>query len=104
VATDDGIHTWNAEQWRIAGKDTIVIGEDAEPASLSIFENAYVTDVIRTLINGRDVSQQNNEYVPVLLKQIPSLENGDVTENSVTVKEGDTVSDWMGNIVELKPA
>jgi ABC-type transport system substrate-binding protein len=103
TATDDGIHTWNAEQWRIAGKDTIVIGEDSEPASLSIFENAYVTDVIRTLINGRDASQQNNQYVPVLLKQIPSLENGGVIEERVTVNEGESVSDWKGNIVELKP-
>jgi hypothetical protein len=103
AATDDGIHTWNSEQWRIANKDTIVIGEDGEPASLSPFENAYMSDVIRTLINGRDVSQQQNEYVPLLLKQIPSLENGGVTVNDVTVKEGDTASDWMGNIVTLSP-
>ena len=103
VATDDGIHTWNAEQWRIPDKDTIVIGEDAEPASLSPFETAYITDVIRTLIAGRDVSQRNNEYVPLLLKQIPSFENGGVREESVIVKEGDTVSDWTGIIVELRP-
>ncbi len=45
VATDDGIYTWNAAQWRIPNKETIVIGEDAEPAAPLWFEQAYVAEV-----------------------------------------------------------
>jgi ABC-type transport system substrate-binding protein len=103
IPPTDGIHTWNAEQWRIPDKDTIVIGEDAEPASLSPFAISYVTDVIRTLVNGRDVSEQNNDYIPVLLKEMPSVENGRVQVENVIVKEEDTVIDWTGKRSELKP-
>jgi ABC-type transport system substrate-binding protein len=100
---EDGIHTWNAEQWRIPARDTIVIGEAGEPASLSPFENAYVSDVIRTLINGRDFVQRVAEYIPSLLEQIPSLENGGVQAENVIVKEGEPVIDRAGKRVELKP-
>ncbi len=103
VATDDGLHTWNAAQWRIPGQDTIVIGEDAEPAAPLWFEQAYVAGVIRTLIMGSDVIQRNYEYQPVLLKQLPSFENGGVVEEFVTAKEGDLVVDWSGEVVELRP-
>lgn len=103
VPPDDGIHTWNAAQWSLPGKNTIVIGADAEPAGLTRSENAYIADVIRTLISGRDVIRQENNYKPVLLTQVPSLENGGVEEEMVMVREGDRVVDATGKIVEVAP-
>jgi ABC-type transport system substrate-binding protein len=48
----DGIHTRNAAEWRIPGRDTIVIGEDAEPAEPLASEQAYVAKVVHALIEG----------------------------------------------------
>lgn len=50
----DGIHTRNAALWRIPGRDTIVIGEDAEPAEPLASEEAYVARVIRGLVEGAE--------------------------------------------------
>ena len=67
IPPDDGIHTWNAAQWLILGKDTIIIGTDSEPASLD--EPAYISQVIRTLVTGRDVVAINGVFKPVFLSQ-----------------------------------
>lgn len=101
--TDDGLHTWNAAQWRIPGQATLVIGEDAEPAALHWFEPDYVAGVIRTLVTGRDVIQRQSEYQPVLLTRLPTLENGGAAETMVTVKAGDSVVDWSGDVATLQP-
>lgn len=100
---EDGMHTWNAAQWRIPGRDTIIIGEDGEPAAPLWFEPAYVAGVIRTLIMGSDVVPRAGAYQPVMLKELPSLDNGGVTLELATVREGDRVVDWRGEVVELQP-
>jgi ABC-type transport system substrate-binding protein len=102
-ATDDGIYTWNAAQWRIPSQETIVIGEDGEPAALLWFEDSYVAKVIRTLITGSDVILQNGEYQAMQLKQLPTLENGGVIQGVVAVKAGDSTVDWTGEVVVLGP-
>jgi len=96
-------YTWNAAQWVIPGRDTIVIGEDAEPASLFVLENAYVSDVLRTLVTGADYITPNYEYRPVMLTQMPTIENGAATNNTVEIHEGEGIVDADGNAVELKP-
>jgi ABC-type transport system substrate-binding protein len=103
AAPDDGIHTWNAGKWRIPGKDTIVIGEDAEPTDLHGFEQSYVSNVIRALVTGVDFVQRNYQYQPVQLKRLPSFDNDGVVAEIVTVKEGDSVVDWSGQVTALRP-
>lgn len=95
-------YTWNAAQWVIPGRDTIVIGEDAEPPSLLILENAYFINVLRTLVTGVDYTNLNYEYQPVMLTQMPTIENGAAVNNIVEVREGESIVDADGNPVELK--
>lgn len=100
---EDGLHTWNAAAWRIPGRDTIVIGEDGEPAAPLWFEQAYVAGVIRTLIMGSDFVRDRGAYQPVILRQLPTFENGSVSQALALAKEGDPVVDWRGEVVELQP-
>lgn len=98
------VHTWNAGQWRIPGKDTIVIGESGVPASLFLpIENAYVAQVIATLVIGVDYTHFGYDYQPVTLKQVPSLENGGAVVQSVEVREGESVVDANGEVAVLQP-
>ena len=96
-------YTWNAAQWVIPGRDTIVIGEGGEPASLFVLDNAYVSDVLRTLVTGADYITPNYEYQPVMLTQMPMIENGAATNNTVEIHEGENIVDADGNAVKLKP-
>ncbi len=98
---EDGIHTWNAARWQISGRDTIVLGSDGEPAGLE--ESAYIAQVIRTLISGKDAVRIDGVYQPVMLSRVPSFENGLVVEHRVMAKEGDLVVDAEGNPVRLAP-
>ncbi len=89
---DDGIHTWNAAEWRIPGKDTIVIGADAEPAAPIWFEQGYLGRIVRGLIQGVDVVQDGYAFKPALLKRLPAA---DFEQSQVTYEfiDGLTWSD-----------
>jgi ABC-type transport system substrate-binding protein len=95
--------TWNAAQWRIPGQDTITIGERSEPASLAPWESAFVTHLLRRLFAGADYTHLRYDYQPVMLKQLPTLENGGAVKGVVEVREGARVVDADGNAVELRP-
>ena len=97
-----GVYTWNAARWRMPDKDSIVLGEGSEPASLFALENAYVSQVISALVHGLDYDNLNYDYQPIMLKQLPSLENGAVTVRAVEAREGETVVDADGNVVDLQ--
>lgn len=95
--SSEPVHTWNAAQWRLPGRDTIVIGADAEPASLfTPVENAYVAQVIAALVKGVAYTRRNFDYQPVMLSRIPSLENGAVQQRLVDVRVGEPVVDGRG--------
>lgn len=96
-------YTWNAAQWVIPGKDTIVISEGSEPATLFVLENAYVSNLLRILITGVDYTSLNYEYQPVMLTQMPTIENGAATDNTVEVREGESIVDADGNSLKLSP-
>jgi len=102
VPSTSGVYTWNAAQWHIPGKDRIVLGEGSEPASLFALELAYVSKVIQTLVHGLDYYSLNYDYQPIMLKQLPSPENGAVTIQTVEAREGKAVVDADGKVVELK--
>ncbi|KAF0106925.1 MAG: hypothetical protein FD146_2283 [Anaerolineaceae bacterium] len=75
------VYTWNAAEWVIPGKDSIVIGERSEPAGLHPLDDSWVNATVRALINGLDYVQRDYEYQPITLKRFPTLENGGATIN-----------------------
>jgi ABC-type transport system substrate-binding protein len=96
--------TYNAQEWEIPGRDTIVYGFTQEPASLFILvESAQVAVTASSLVQGFAYTSHNYEFQPVMLKELPTLESGLTTNNDVEVKEGDLVWDASGNRVELAP-
>lgn len=97
------VYTWNAAQWRLPGREQIVIGERSEPAGLFPWDDSYVNQVISALVNGLDYYYESNyRYQPLLLKRIPSLENGSVIVRQVQVNQGAQVVDINGDVVELQ--
>jgi len=95
------IYTWNADQWRIPGKDTIVIGSRSEPAGLFPWDESFVNRLIQALLNGVDLTSIDYDYQERVLWQIPSLANGAAAVKTVDVVEGDEVVDAAGNPVEI---
>jgi len=93
--------TWNASDWVLPDIDRIVIGERSEPAGLYPWDESYVNQVILALVNGVDSIYRDGSYQPVMLLQIPSLENGGVRINPVRLGSGNPVIDKDGNLVEL---
>lgn len=96
-------YTWNAAEWRLPGQETLVIGSDAEPASLAPFEDAYVNAVLGALLYGRDTVQRGFATQPVLLQEAPSLANGLAELRATPVRAGDEVVDAEGMAATLKP-
>jgi ABC-type transport system substrate-binding protein len=95
-------YTYNAYEWEKPGSDTIVVGFTQEPASLfRVVEDAMVSALAYSLIQGMDYYSPNFTYTPILLKQLPTLENGLATMTAVEVKEGDKVQGADGNIAPL---
>ncbi|MGQ0603033.1 MAG: ABC transporter substrate-binding protein [Anaerolineales bacterium] len=95
--------TWNAAQWRIPGHDTIVIGEDGEPATLATPEIAYVAQELRRLITGVDYTHFSYDYQPVMLTKMPTLASGAAVSAEIVVVDGSSVVDVGGEAVELTP-
>ena len=94
--------SWNAHEWVLPGRDTIVLAFSQEPASLfGLVENAFVAQHAATYIQGLNNQSENYDYQAVLLKSMPTLENGGAVMNTVEVKEGDIVVDVTGSPVPL---
>jgi ABC-type transport system substrate-binding protein len=96
-------YTWNAAEWRLPGQDQIVIGADAEPASLAPFDESYVNTVLGALLYGRDTVQRGFATQPVLLQETPTLANGLAELRTATVRADDEVVDGEGMAATLKP-
>jgi ABC-type transport system substrate-binding protein len=97
-------YTYNVYDWEIPGSDTIVMGFPQEPASLfTLVEDAYVANVAYTLIRPFQSTSLNYDFQAVLVKQLPTLENGGTTNNDVEVSEGAKVVDANGDVVDLAP-
>jgi peptide/nickel transport system substrate-binding protein len=61
-----------------AGGKTLRIAYTAEVDNLNAFTSQFLTDIELTMVEGLIVSNDNNEYIPVLAKQIPTVENGGI--------------------------
>jgi ABC-type transport system substrate-binding protein len=99
-------YTYNTGEWAVEGSDTIVIGFTQEPATLyGLVEDAFVARLPNVIIgnvsSSRAYTTLNYDYQATILKQIPTVENGAAANNDVEVKEGDTVLDATGEVVQL---
>jgi peptide/nickel transport system substrate-binding protein len=79
---------------------TICLGD--EPASLYMYANlgASARSVLSAIYDG-PIDSNSYAYQPVILKDLPSLENGDALLETVMVREGDRVVDSDGLAVTL---
>ena len=93
---------YNVGEWEKAGTDTIVLGWTQEPASLyTLVEDAFVANLAYQMMRPAQTTSKNYDFQAVLIKQLPTLENGGTTNNDVEVKEGDKVVDANGDVVDL---
>jgi ABC-type transport system substrate-binding protein len=100
----EAYYTYNVSDWALENSDTIVLGFTQEPASLfTLVENAYVAVLTYSFIRPPQSTSLNYDFQAVLVKQLPTLENGGTTNNDVEVKEGDKVVDANGDVVDLAP-
>lgn len=79
---------------------TICLGQ--EPNSLYPFDvlNTAARGVLEAVYDG-PIDTFVSGYQPVILEQIPSLQNGDAQLTTVTVKRGEMVVDAAGQVVPL---
>jgi ABC-type transport system substrate-binding protein len=93
--------TYNAHEWEMPGKDTIVYGFTQEPASLfTLVESAQVAVLANSLIQGVAYTSLNYDFQPVLQNPLGTIENNLTTNEDVEVQPGDQVVDANGNIHE----
>ena len=94
-------YTWNAEEWELAGKDTVVLAFTQEPASLyTLVESAAVATTAAYLLSARSVTSLDYDYQAVGMTKLPSIGDG-ATNEDVDVKAGDMVWSTSGEAVAL---
>lgn len=83
-------------------KKTLVVCVAEEPQSLYFYASASrsMWSVLEAIYDG-PIDTVNYEPQPVILTQIPSMENGDVSIGSVAVSAGDEVVNIEGDLVTL---
>jgi ABC-type transport system substrate-binding protein len=93
---------YNAADWQIPGKDTIVYGFTQEPASLfTLVESAQVAVVANGFIQGYGYTSLDYDFQPAMQDPLSTIENKLASNDTVEVKAGDMVWDTAGNPVEL---
>ena len=97
----DGYYTYNAEQWEIPGKDTIVFGNLQEPSTMFQLDvDAMTAHLIGSLLSGQIAVSENFDYIPAEQTPLSTLESGLAANNDVAVKTGDKIMDANGNPVD----
>jgi ABC-type transport system substrate-binding protein len=100
--TGQEYYNYNAYEWQKEGSDTVVLGFTQEPATLfTLVESAMVSSVASQFLRPEQEVHLNYDYKAVLVKELPTIENGGTVNNDVEVKEGDKVLDADGNPVTL---
>ena len=84
-------------------KKTLVICEADEPQSLYLYggSSASTWSVLESIYDG-PIDTVDFKPQPVLLTEIPSLENGGVSIGTVAVAGGDVVANTEGDLVSLQ--
>ena len=83
--------------------DTLTICLGEEPQSLYLYGNSTqaMWSVLEAIYDG-PIDIQNNTQVPVILDELPSVENGGVQLQSAAVTQGDRVANIQGDVVALE--
>lgn len=82
---------------------TLVVCLGAEPQNLYLYGDSSRAkwSVLEAIYDG-PVDTENYEPVPVILEDLPTLDNGGIILQAVMVGEGDPVANVTGDIVALK--
>ena len=82
---------------------TLVVCLGAEPQNLYLYGDPSRAkwSVLEAIYDG-PIDTENYEPSPVILKDLPTLENGGVTLQATAVSEGDPVANVTGDVVALK--
>jgi peptide/nickel transport system substrate-binding protein len=90
-----------------AGPRTLIICAGREPSTLYPFGagGGPALRILEAVADGGWDAFDNNSfaYQPVILEELPNLEDGDAALIAVTVSEGDRVVDAGGEVVTLDP-
>ncbi len=73
-----------------AGSKVLRVAYDAEIDTLNALTSQTLTDIEITMVEGLIMSNDQNTYVPVLAKEIPTLENGGIVET----EDGTVTMTW----------
>lgn len=82
---------------------TLVVCIGSEPQNLYLYGDASRAkwSVLEAIYDG-PIDTENYEPAPVILQDVPTLDNGGITLQAVAVSEGDPVANVTGDIVALK--
>lgn len=85
-----------------AARRTLVVCMMGEPDTLYAYGGSMsaATHVQQAIYDG-PIDNRNYAYQPVILRKLPSLNDGDAVINAVTVQAGDIVVDDAGDPLEL---
>jgi peptide/nickel transport system substrate-binding protein len=81
VATPAGAPSGEAAAPAPAGQKILRVAYTAEIDTLNALTSQNLTDIEITMVEGLVMSNDQNTYIPVLAKEIPTLENGGIVEN-----------------------
>jgi ABC-type transport system substrate-binding protein len=94
---------YNAAEWEIPGRDTIVYGFSQEPASLfTLVESAQVAVLANGFIQGYAYTSLDYDFQPLTQDPLGTLENNLAQNNDVEVTAGAKIVDADGNVVTLE--
>jgi len=79
---------------------TVCMGQ--EPSSLFLYNDSSIAaNTIRQAIYDGPIDVSNYQNVPVILENIPTLSNGGILFEPITVQQGDVIVDSDGNLMKL---
>jgi len=82
----------------------LTICQAEEPNSLFLYGNpSPAARMVMEAIYDGPIDAASYEFVPVLLDKLPSLEDGDALWRTVDVREGESVVDVHGQVMDLTP-
>ncbi len=86
---------------KATSKLTVCLGEEPQTLYLYAGSSQAMWSVLEAIYDG-PIDTQNNTPVPVILNDLPTLDNGGVKLQSVAVSQGDKVANTEGDVVSLQ--
>ncbi len=82
-------------------KLTVCLGEEPQTLYFYAGSSQAMWSVLEAIYDG-PIDTVNNTAVPVILNELPTVDNGGVSLQSVAVKQGDKVANIEGDVVALE--